>query len=126
MPDPGTGNYAPVRAVPVFNQSCDGASRTLIADGPYIIAGGGVHAFKFAAVNVRCGHEVPVRPIEMFSERRMRLEHVADRPDVVVSDGRGPSESRIRDLRARNNVKALLAKGTARAARGYSDDDQPS
>lgn len=108
----------------MFNQRCDGASRTLIANGPYVIAGGGIHAFKITAVDARCGHEVPVRPIEMFGERRVRLEYVADRPDVVVSDRRGPSENCIRDLRARNDVKALLAKSAAYAAGGYSDDYQ--
>jgi hypothetical protein len=124
MPDPWTGNHAPARAVPVFNQSGDGASRTLIADGPYVIAGRGVHAFKFAASDVRCGYGAPTRPIEMFGERRIRLEHVADRPDVVVRDRRGPSESCIGDLRARNDVNALLAKGTARTACDYSDGEQ--
>ena len=106
MPDPGTGDHAPARAVPVFDQRGVRAASCLLSDGPDVVAGHAVYRGELAALDGGCGDDVPTRSVEVLGERlgRVAAHNVADRPDVAVRDRRRSEQSRIVDKWARNDV----------------------
>ena len=96
MADSWTGGDAPGRAVPVFDQRCDGAASSLLPNSPHVVAGDAVHCGELPTLDGRRGNDTPTRAVEMLGERLKwpaPSPDSANCPDVVIRDCRSAAEA---------------------------------
>src|SRR5262249_35287871 len=90
------GDDAPACAIPVLEERLEWGYTALPSDGPHVIAGHGDHRLEETPLaEGGGGDDAPARSVEGLGERGRRptaTEDLADGPDVVGGDRRGPDE----------------------------------
>jgi len=126
--EPGTGDNAPARAVPVLDQCVLRRQHERIhtPHRPHVVARRAGYAEE-GGVSGGSGDDAPARPVEMLGERLKRPTpgpDQADRPDIVVSDYRGRVERRIAYKRTGHDMEARHAVAIGLSVRYDTSTEQ--